>query len=488
MRILTIAMMALCSLLLPKQATSAAQPFDNAQRPPPKNYSGPIFRLSHNYPRSAPTPAMPWRAAIGNGRITTANAPAYAEALKAAIADDMRVLLQDYANWDAGKRGWYNEPWMGRTSQAHREARFREPLRGMYVGTEKLTTDLFKDSGLKKDFTTYVLVYYDKTAAVTLNNIWGKTAMTPRVTAASTQFAEGSIIIKAAFITADPAAWPVMRGTQAWPAYIVTNVSKTPAPTTPALTQTYLMQFDIIVKDSVAAPDTGWVFTTLVYDARVAAPGNDIWKKMVVLGAQWGNDPQADDPGVLKPRLVENWNNMAAPAYGRATLGWGERLSGPNDGAINPIWYQRPGERRPTMVAYAKNSSCMSCHSSAQWNTKAGHGSMPSFLLPSMVPPPPAYQPPPPGCHLKKDVYPACTDYVDSPVPGDATWMKWFKNREGNVAMDPGEGIVAADFDMVLTFKSLPAWFSETQNAGASPLLDLDKRGRPLGRPATAQK
>lgn len=487
MRTLTIATMVLCSSLLPAHAAStppAAQPFDNAQRPPPKNYSGPVFRLSHDYPQSAPTPAMPWRAAIGNGRITTANAPAYAEALKAAIAADMRVLLQDYANWDAGKRGWYNEPWMGRTSQAGREARFREPLRGMYVGSENLTSDLFKESGLKKDFTTYVLVYYDKTAAVTLNNIWGKTAMSPRVTPASTQFAEGAIIVKAAFITADPAAWPVMKGTQAWPAYIVTNASKTPAPTAPALTQTYLMQFDIIVKDSVAAPDTGWVFTTLVYDARVAAPGSDIWDKMVVLGAQWGNDPQANDPKVLAPKLVENWNNMAAPAYGRATLGWGERLSGPNDGAINPIWYRRPGALQPVMVANAKNSSCMSCHSSAQWNNADPKHGMTSFLLPALTNPPPA----PPGCDAGKTPPPRCADFMGSPAPGSRDWMKWFANRQGNVAMDPAEGTVAADFDMVLTFKSLPAWFSETQKKGTSPLLDLDKRGRPLGRPATAQK
>lgn len=36
---------------------------------------------------------MPWRDAINNGPISTANAPAYTEALKAAIGDDMRVLL-----------------------------------------------------------------------------------------------------------------------------------------------------------------------------------------------------------------------------------------------------------------------------------------------------------------------------------------------------------------------------------------------------------
>ncbi|MDB5959468.1 MAG: hypothetical protein JWP59_762, partial [Massilia sp.] len=456
-------------------------------------YSGPIFKLSHDYPASAPAPAMPWRTAINNAPISPANAQAYTEALKAAVGDDMRVLLQDYQNWDAGKRGWYSEPWMGKSSDAKKGARFREPLRGMYVGSSDMPAGLFKESGLKKNFTTYVLVYYDKTAAVTLNKIWGSTAMDPKVTPQSTQFAEGSIIVKAAFITADPAAWPVMKGTLAWPAYIVTNASKPVQPSTPVLTQTYLMQLDIIVKDSVSAPKTGWVFSTLVYDARVTAPDNDIWKKMVVLGAQWGNDPQAGDPKVLKPTLLENWNNMSAPEYGRATLGWGERLSGPNDGAMNDIVYQLPGTATPTRVLNGKDSSCMSCHSSAQWDTTNQKRGMNSFLLPALGPPPPQLLPLPPTCFVDKKLIPACAEDkgsspLGSPAPGSSEWMKWFQNRKGDVAMDPSTGNVAGDFDMVLTFKTLPAWFSETQQRGTNALLDYDKRGQALFKSPSARK
>lgn len=119
-------------------------------------------------------------------------------------------------------------------------------------------------------------MYYDKTAAVTLNNIWGGSAMEPTLTPLSTQFAEGSVIVKAAFITAGPNEWPMMKDTLAWPAYISVPLAPKGTLPDPKLAQLYLMQFDIIVKDSVAAPKTGWVFSTLVYDARVASPDNDI--------------------------------------------------------------------------------------------------------------------------------------------------------------------------------------------------------------------
>jgi hypothetical protein len=271
-----------------------------------------------------------------------------------------------------------------------------------------------------------------------------------------------------------------MKGTVAWPSYISLNATTDPnGPLpNPVLTQTYLMQFDIIVKDSVSAPKTGWVFTTLVYDARVPAPDGDIWKKMVVLGAQWGNDPQAKDPAVPYPKLVDNYINPNSPAYGRATLGWGERLSGPNDGAINPIAFNRPGSLQPTYAPHAKNSSCMSCHSSAQWDTTNQKLGMTSFLLPALTP----KGDPLPPCDAKKNPQLKCAQFIGSPQPGSVMWLKWFQNRQGNQAMDPSNGNVAGDFDMVLTFKTLPAWFSETQNQGQHQLLKYDLRGYPTAR------
>ena len=419
-------------------AAPAPKPFasNNGQQPPASEYSGPLFKLSHHYPAHAPVPAMPWRAAIQGGPITTQNAGVYAQALKDAIGPDMKVLLQDYPNWNAAQRGWYNEPWL---------AAEREAIHGMYVGSGSLDTSLFAASGLTRPITTYVLTYYDKTAATMLNKVWGRTAMKPNLTKTSTQFTEGSLIIKAAFITADAKLWPVMAGSLTWPLYITADAT-TGQLDQPAVLPASLMQFDIIVKDSVAAPKTGWVFSTLVYDQRIPPGPNGVWDQMVVLGAQWGNDPQANDPNNPRPALQENWNNPAAPAYGGATFGWGERLSGPNDGAMNDISFVQNGPRQ--FSHNAKNSSCMSCHSSAQWNAK--QRSMPSFLLPLMT-----ASPDPNG---------AGAPYLNSPAPGSALWMKWFQNRQGNEPMDAGS--VATDFDMVLPFKSLPQWAAAMKAAG----------------------
>jgi hypothetical protein len=424
---------------------------NNGEIPPPSEYTGPLFQLSHDYPAKAPVPAMPWRAAINDGVITTQNAAAYTEALKQAVGKDMRVLIEDYANWNAAQRGWYNEPWLGA---------LRESIHGMYVGNSLLDKSLFQGSGLTKPMTTYVLTYYDKTAAQTLQKIWNKTAMKPVVTPASTQFPEGSLIVKAAFITADPSVWPVMEGSQAWPLYITTDAT-TGGSKTPQVVNNYFMQFDIIVKDSKSAPKTGWVFSTLVYDKN--APGKSVWDKMVPLGAQWGNDPQANSTTNPSAPLVENWMNTAAPAYGSETLGWGGRLSGPNDGAMNDIAFTVKGQPQQ-LVKNAQDSSCMSCHSTAQWDNKNPSLGMKSFLLPTTSNPP---QSAGPG-----------NAYLVSPPPGSPQWLRWFQDRRGNQPMDKGS--VAADFDMVLTFKSLPAWYSATTGKQQT-LRGIDRSGKTFG-------
>ncbi len=436
-----------CSLLALTAFAAPVNPFasNNGQIPPSSEYSGPLFELSHSYPSKAPVPAMPWRTVIGNGLITTKNAGAYAQALKDAVSKDMRVLIEDYANWNAAKRGWYNEPWLG----AQREA-----IHGMYVGNGMLDTSLFKASGLTKPMTTYVLTYYDRTAAQTLQRVWKTTAMQPVITTASTQFPEGALIVKASFITADPTVWPVMEGSQAWPLYITVDAT-TGGSKTPKVVNTYFMQFDIIVKDSKSAPKTGWVYSTLVYDKN--APGKSVWDKMVPLGAQWGNDPQANSTRNPSAPLVENWINPAAPPYGSETLGWGGRLSGPNDGAMNDIAFTAGGKQQ--LVKNAQDSSCMSCHSTAQWDVK--NGRMPSFLLPATSNPPATTGP--------------GGNYLVSPAPGSAEWLRWFQNRKGTVPMDKGS--VATDFDMVLAFKSLPAWYSATSGK-KTPLKAADPAGK----------
>ena len=181
------ALLALSSLLAasPALAATPLDPFasNDGAIPPKSAYSGPLFTLSHDYPATPKSPQpMPWREAIHNGPITTHNAAAYVQALKDYVGPDMRVLLEDYAHWDAAARGWYNEPWLGS---------LRESIHGTYVGTDDFPKDQFAGTGLTEDFSTYVLTYYDHTAAVPLAKVWGKTAMTPTIDTKANQFPGG---------------------------------------------------------------------------------------------------------------------------------------------------------------------------------------------------------------------------------------------------------------------------------------------------------
>ena len=85
------------------------------------------------------------------------------------------------------------------------------------------------------------------------------------------------------------------------------------------------------------------------------------------LGAMWGNDPNVKSPqgcDYLKPggcpALAQTWINPVAPLYSKETLGWGGRLSGPNDGSvdINAVVQQSNGTLTKYPGRYAM-SSCM---------------------------------------------------------------------------------------------------------------------------------
>lgn len=443
------------------QSNTPIHPFINSALPNPASevYSGNLFQLRHDYPSEAVVKSSPgWKKVTNNGPITQQNAKAYVEALKSYVSEDMRKLLYNYEQWNAGEEPWWESIWLGTE---------REPIYGFYVGSGFPAGTL---TDQKLDLTTYVLTMYDNTAAATLGNIWGtslENAYKPNLTNPGAQYAEGSVIVKFAFVTPCGADWSPMEGAAMVPIYAPLNESngsgnnpeqsKCPnngsagSTADPSLTNIYLMQFDIIVKDSRAAPETGWVFSTLTYDKN--APGNDAWDKMVPLGATWGNNPDVVNtsssaltpPVQVNSKLSQNWINMETPEYARSTLGWDGRLSGPNDGAVvTPAWagshYYPKG---------LSSAGCLGCHSSAQYNPKSvttDQPNMVSFLLPSTTQPPQVINAP----------LSSTKQALVLNEPGSKAWMKWFQSRAGDAPMDPQQ--VALDYDMVTAFKAIPMW------------------------------
>jgi hypothetical protein len=434
--------------LLALSAHAGVDPYADHNGIVPPGYRGPLFKLSYHYPANLPAPAMPWRSAIGGGPINVYNAPDYVAALKDAVARDMHDLLQDYGSWNSEQRGWYNDIWLG----AQREA-----IHGLSLALDSVDSSLFPRSRLAKPFTTYTVTYYNRTAAQTLGKIWNRSALAPNLDQAATQYAEGSITVKLAFTTADASVWPAMDGALAWPAMITTNAT-TGQYDQPTLRWLRLLQVDVVVKDTQSAPGTGWVFATYVYDKYAREGSYGIWDKMVPLGAQWGNDPQVNSTRNPDVPLRETWVSPYAPRYAFETLGWGGRLSGPNDHAKNDISFVA-GTRR-TLVRNAQNSACLSCHGTSQWNPSNPSVGMQSFLMP--LTPSSGGAP-----------------YLNSPAPGSSEWMRWFQNRRGYVPMD--QGSVGGDFDLALTFRVLPAWYAATSGQ-AHALQSLDTSGKKIER------
>lgn len=381
--------------------------------PSQQQYPDSLFVLSHDYPATvAPVVDPPWQRALKGQPISAANVFAYMDSLKSYIAPRILPFFTNNTSWSAARYGWFHEPWLGTQ---------REAVMGTYLGNGN-PANMFKT--LKEDEAGYVLVLYDSTAAYTVGQIWGKTGQKVNLLNDATQFKEGSVIVKLAFSNINGPDWAPMDGAQTFHVFDTIPTRADPR-TGYQMRKVSFFQMDVIVKDSLTSPKTGWVYSTFVYDKDMLTKSP--WDKMVPLGAMWGNDPDVKSPiDTPYPKLNETVINWKAPVYSRETLGWGGRLSGPNDGAVAQEAFDIYTGRKYNNLAL---SSCMSCHSPAQ-------DTFTSFLLPAP--------------------FPGDTLFVYT--PGSPKWMLWFRDNYGNVPFDSGQ--VAMDYDMVMAFKSVGAYES----------------------------
>jgi hypothetical protein len=411
-------------------------PFASSSTAPPAGYKGPLFQLSYHYPTSAPPPPIggfPWTKTLNGQPISQKNAAAYVAALKAYITPNIKTLLYDYARWNPAQAGWYNQPWL---------ANLQDPIHGSYVGSQFGPNTL---PGQTQPLTTFVITYYDQRAGASLGRVWGATAMKPNFANNAAQFDEGSVIVKMALNNLDGTQWPAMQGAAQMQLY----TDPTGNYGTNQLFQASFFQCDIVVKDSIASPKTQWVYSTLIFDNNQS--GSDAWSNMIPLGAMWGNDPLVTDPA-NPVALLETWMNPTVvneSSYAIATLGWGGRLSGPNDGAVAAPGYVNG------ITANVAASACMSCHSAAEFPMK-------SFLLPTPITEEAQDQPPAPfAVNGALVLYP----------PSSPQWDRWYQDRNGYTPMDGAA--TALDYDMVYAFKSLPAWAEATNQPAALRLPAL---------------
>jgi hypothetical protein len=289
----------------------------------PSNGPGPWFKLSQNYPTSAPSGDAPWLSIDFKNGIQGANDYLYAlraYAFEGMIDADFRPELNSV-------RPWFHMPLMNFGPHP------REPMHGLTSERQVVGPEL----GVKPGVTlhNYAIGFYNAAGAVTIGQVW-KTG-SPDIS--KSQFAQGTMTFKILFsdATADDFQGPdILAGAQPWTI------------ATPSGQQTVrLMQMDVAAVDDRSP--TGWVFGTFAHDAT--ATDTSPWLRIRPVGLSWGNDfgfTPADQQAGKK--LTETTISDQIPTYAAAHLGWAGRTNGPID---NPI------------------SGCLSCHSTAQYPVDA---------------------------------------------------------------------------------------------------------------------
>ncbi|MEC5399940.1 hypothetical protein [Uliginosibacterium sp. H1] len=419
---------------------SAGQPDpfagNNTVYPPPADWNGTFRPSNYEYPQ-APTKAQ-WLQVRPSGRLTKQSAPAYAAAMKRFISKDMSGLVNDPMKWTPQQAGWYDMPWGGQGSPMSNgnidPTSGREALLGSYTG-QVLQPYSYPSNPPAVQFQNHAVVYYNDVAAAKLGEIW-RNPFKPDVT--STQFPEGSIVVKVEGATLTEEQWPVLKNSSVSYIYrppVASLSNPDPTKRLPVVTPMRFLQMAVRVKDRVASPETGWVFIAYAYDTR--SSGATVWDRAIPVGVMWGNDPKlAKYPDGLGPKgvLEQTWVNPAVPAFVMDGLGWGGRLAGPLDVGIRhnavTVSGQRFGKDNPLPA-----TSCVSCHSAAQYPFAANLYPSPNMSFPSE------------GQQFL---------FFD---PGSPQWAQWFQNRPGTAALSGGgrKGIVGVDYDMMLTFALMRA-------------------------------
>ena len=372
---------------------------------PSKEYTGPVFELSQNYPKSLPNNPPP-------------------EFLKTDFKKDWRQFLeqvQDYCfegNTEVDfrvennkKRDWYHMPWQHYTDKG------REGIHGLTqeapVAQYQLApTQTSKTSG------AVAVGFYNNVAGYTIGEVW-KDHNAPDVSK-NVAFKNGAVLFKLLFVTLSPdeaeKQVPWLTNGIWWDGYLITDFDKMKAPNPAAfrhLAKTVLIQMDIMVRDDRAP--LGWIMGNFQYNGNLNKPNK--WKNLVPVGIQWGDDKEvttnASNPTptktIINPEIKETIINPDTNELPATHLGWNSRLNGPVD---NPM------------------SSCMSCHSTAEYKAHA--------------PLSPLFDP-----KYSKD-----KDYQ----PGTPGWMQWFRNLPCGTPFDDEAKSMDFSLQLAASLQNFKDW------------------------------
>lgn len=322
-----------------------------------------------------------------------------------------KVAWDPFAN---NIRPWYHIPWLHGVPPTYPPNGGTEGFRGMIKEAEVNPYQLAgSQSG---NYQVYAITLVNGFAGYTMSQMW-KDPNNPDPGATDRRygggFPHGTVFAKLLFTDApakagDDKANPYdhvdyLQNGVDWQVYITKNWN---APDFEVKT-VHLLQMDMMMRDpradrSAENPEgTGWVFGTFVYNGAVNNKTSN-FLNLVPLGVMWGNSPSRTENKVnpYPPKAIADIVNNDLPeqeVFVREDtppqhLGWNSRLNGPAD---------------------LNTSSCMSCHTVAQYPPVT------SLVAPSMVPP---GGPLPPA--------------LPNTAAGLKLWMEWFQNLESGTPFD----------------------------------------------------
>jgi hypothetical protein len=355
--------------------------FPDTSVSPPSNWTGPVFHLSQNYPQQIPSDTYPWLQFDPRTQPSQYMLAVLQYCLDGNVQTDW--VLQNNA-----KRGWYHAPWM------HWGAHGREPLHGLTFERMSLPGELAPQQ--TATLQNWAVGMYNAPGGYTIGQVWSD-PLRPRTT--SIAFPPNTVSIKLLFTEGTSGQVPYLAGSKTWPAYVYVNPQNT-GPGAPRVVKVLsLLQVDIAVRDQRVDATTGWVFGTFIYDGR--NQGADPYSKLRPVGLMWGNDPNFG-PAQSQQGAKSTQTSIYEPTRPiMRHYGWLGRLDGPVD---NP------------------KSSCLSCHSTAQWPVSA-----------PLVPP-------------------------SNTPEGSPAWMQWFRNIPAGQPFSPGAASLDYSLQLAAGIQNLAAW------------------------------
>jgi hypothetical protein len=326
---------------------SSEAPFADFEfEPPASEYSGPLFKLSQDYPTEMPPASeMP---DFFNTDFRTEWRTYMAEVRNYCFEGNTDV------EWEVEKnkvRHWYNMPWQTVGSNG------REGIHGLTSEAPVKPLQLAPTQTYAKGG-AYAVGFYNSFGAYTIGQVWKDHSRPDPEFASDPGFPNGSVVCKLLFLSTPPEIVaeqiPSLVDPIEWKAYARRTFSSKER----EVQDLTLIQMDIMVRDERAP--VGWIFGTFQYNGALG--NKDRWQNLAPVGLMWGNDPEDSE----KIPVTNSQGNFPAPEAITATpinseleetvinpdaselppthLGWNGRLNGPVD---NPL------------------SSCMSCHMTA---------------------------------------------------------------------------------------------------------------------------